>query len=75
MLKNLDSMIFSVANQYISIAHDSYSFQTFEFSVSRPPASKRSQECSVGLEDLDSIVPRVAHKNKTLIVDRDPSET
>lgn len=69
-LKDLNAVIFSIANQNIAVRHDCNSFEPFEFAVSTPPASEWSEKSTVRMENLYTIVPWITNKNITLIIYR-----
>lgn len=68
-------MIFAVAHQNLSIAHDRYALEALEFGWTGSPASESPQERAIGVEDLDPVVARVANKDVSLVVHSHTPET
>lgn len=69
-LENLNTMIFPIANQNISIGHDGHALESFEFSIARSPRSERSQETAVRMENLYAIIARIGNAYESLVVHR-----
>jgi hypothetical protein len=67
-LEDLDSVVLSVAHQNVAVGHNCHSLQSLELPVPGAPASERSKERSVGVEDLDPVVARVPDADVSLIV-------
>lgn len=72
--KDLHSVVFTVADENVSVGHNGYTLQAFEFTVSGSPASKGSQERTIGMEDLNAVVAAISHKDVTLVIHSHASE-
>jgi len=68
-LEYLNAMILSVSDQNISLAVHSNSFETLELSIVLSPPAKCSKECSIRIENLDSVVSGISNKDETLLID------
>lgn len=67
-LEDLDSVILSVAHQYVAVGHHCHPLQPLELGIPGAPASERSKERSVWVKDLDPVVARVPDADVALVV-------
>ena len=71
--EHLDPVVFPIRHQDVAIGVDRDPFETLEFSGPGSPAPKASEEGSIGVKDLDPVVPAVSHENVTLVVNSNSS--
>lgn len=68
ILKYLNTMIFTITHQYVTIWHNSNTFKTFKFCITRSPWTECSQEATIRMKDLYTIIARISNTNKSLII-------
>lgn len=64
----MDSVIFSVGHENVSVRVDGYALETLELSFALAPATEGAEERAVRVEDLDSVVAAVGHEDVALFV-------
>ena len=67
-------MIFSVCNKDVSFSIDGDTLQSLELSIILSPSSECSEEGSVRIKYLNSVVSRISNKYKTLCIDSNTPE-
>lgn len=67
-LEYLDTMIFTITNEDISIGHNGNAFESFELSIATAPRTKRSQETSIRMENLNAVISRISYAYITLVI-------
>lgn len=67
--KHLDAMVLAITHQNIAIRHDGDAFESLELGIAGTPRAERTQEASIGMEDLYAIIARIGHAYVALVVD------